>query len=65
MSADESRRLTLDPGLTLARRSLHDRDGYDSFLERPSAGGWPARADDAEWLRPFLAFLTHRRHPAH
>lgn len=61
MSAYESRRVTLDPGLTaLALRSLHERDGHYAFVaqvvrhRRP--GDRSARADDAGWLRPFLAF---------
>lgn len=66
MSADEGRRATLDPGLTLlALRSLHDRDGHHPFVERVVRHRWPrgrrARADDGQWLRPFLAFLERHR----
>jgi hypothetical protein len=39
MDSYDSRRITLDPGLTaLALRGLHSRDGHYPFLERHSQG---------------------------
>jgi hypothetical protein len=66
MSAYENRRVMVDPGLTArAFRSLHERDGQYPFVEQAvrhrRPGGRNGRADDAGWLRPFLAFLTHGR----
>jgi hypothetical protein len=66
MSRYESRRVTLDPGLTaLALRSLRERDGHypivDQAISRRRPRGRPRRADAAGWLRPFLTFLVHSR----
>ncbi len=66
MNGYESRGATLDPGLSvLALRSLHERDGHDPFVDqalgRRRPRGRSVRTDATRWLRPFLAFLVHRR----
>jgi hypothetical protein len=65
MDGDESRRVTLDAGLTaLAPRSLHERDGHYPFVEptiRRRPHGRSVRTDNAGWPRPFLAFLACSR----
>jgi hypothetical protein len=65
MNGYESRRVTLDPGLTaLALRSLRERDGHYPFVDQAIRRRRPRRlrrVDAAGWLHSFLTFLVHSR----